>query len=521
MLEQVTEIVGYLKGIIKYKWVALITAWVFCLIGWGVVATLPNMYVSEAKVHVETRTMLQPLLSGMTIHADIASLLRIMRVLMFTNTNIEKIINLTNLKENTKTPEELQALISDVKKNIQIAGGRDEIFEIKYEAKDPNTAKNVVQAVLTVFSEQTQQSTLEGVDKAHQFIDEQIREYETRLRNAEKAMENFKRTNLGLFSGPENDNIGEIQKIKAELDAAKLALDQELSKKEALKNQLDESLASDEEWGLITENETVQTQEDMKIAELEKKKDELLIKYTRNHPEVAYIDKILEKIKKTNAEKKSKISEVGIIDSAVKSNPYLQTIKVEINSVDANIAAIKSRARAFEQQFQQSQEDLNLRLSVETEYHNLNRDYEAIKKNYEHLLASRETATLSKKVDDQAEALKFKISDPPNLPLKPSSPNRILLFSIVLMGGIGFGIAVALGIYLIRPAVMSLAQLREISGLPVLGTVSLSINPLQAKKNKKDILIFSSALIGLFTLYASFIVITFIKLRPDFLTRFI
>jgi len=520
MLEQVTEIVGYLKGIIKYKWVALITAWIFCVIGWVVVAMLPNMYTSEAKVHVETRTMLQPLLRGMTIQTDITALLRIMRVLMFTNTNIEQIINLTDIKEKIKSPEDLQAQISDLKKDIQIAGGRDEIFEIKYEAKDPNTAKNVVQAVLTVFSEQTQLSTLEGVDKAHQFIDEQIREYETRLRNAEKAMENFKRANLGLFPGQGNDNIGEIQKLKVELEAAKLELDQELSKKETLKKQLDESLASDEEWGLITD-ETAQTQEDMKIAELEKKKDELLIKYTRNHPEVAYIEKNLEKIKKANTEKKSKITEVGFIDSAIKSSPYLQTIKVEINSIDANIAAINSRIRSFDQQLNKSQDDLNLRLSVETEYHNLNRDYEAVKINYEHLLASRETATLSKKVDDQAEALKFKISDPPNLPLKPSSPNRILLFSIVLVVGIGIGIAVAFGIYLLRPAVMSLAQVREISGLPVLGTVSLRINPLHAKKNKKDILVFSTALIALLTVYASFIVFTFIKLRPDLLTRFV
>jgi len=521
MLEQVTEIFGYVKGILKYKWVALITAWIVCVIGWVVVAMLPNMYASEAKVRVETRTMLQPLLRGMTIQTDITSLLRIMRSLMFTDTNIEQIINLTNLKEKIKSPEELQGLITDLKKDIQISGGSDEIFAIKYEADDPNTAKNVVQAVLTVFSEQTQQSTLAGADKASQFIDDQIHEYETRLRNAEKAVENFKRVNLKFLPGQGNDNIGEIRALKAGLEAAKLELDQELSKKESLKKQLDESLASDEEWGLITENETTQTQEDMKIAELEKTKDELLIKYTRNHPQVVYIDKILEKIKKTNAEKKSKISSVGVIDSAIKSNPYLQTIKVEINSIDANIAAINSLIKAFEQQLNKSQDDLNLRLSAETEYHNLNRDYEAIKKNYEHLLASRETVTLSKKVDDQADALKFKISDPPNLPLKPSSPNRILLFSIVLVVGIGFGIALAFGIYLLRPVVMSLAQAREISGLPILGTISLKIHPLQAKKNKNDILVFSSVLVALLTVYLGFIAISFIRLRPDFLARLI
>lgn len=521
MQEQVTEIVGYLKGIVKYKWAGLITAWIFCLMGWLVVTMLPNKYTSEAKVHVETRTMLKPLLSGMTIQTDVGALLRVMRVLMFTSTNMEQIIQLSDLKKELKSPNDLQELIKELKKDIQIAGGSDEIFTIRYQAKDPNVAKNVVQAVLTVFSEQTQLSTLEGVDTAHHFIDEQIREYEIRLKNAEKARENFKRANIGLLPGQGVDNIGQIQNIKGELEASKLQMKQELSKKEILKKQLNEALASESEWGLLTENDYTQTQEDVKIAQLKQKRDELLIKYTHNHPEVVYIDKIIEKIKKTNAEKKSKISEEGIIDSAVKSNPYIQTIKVQLNAVDANLASIQSRISVFEQQLQQSQDELNLRLSVETELQNLNRDYATIKSNYEQLLARREQATLSKKVDDQAESLKFKISDPPNLPLQPSSPNRILLFSGVLIVGIGFGIAVAFAIYLIRPAVMSLAQVREITGLPVLGTVTLRINPLQAKKNKQDILVFSSMLLGLFTVYASFILFAFLKLKPELLARFI
>jgi len=59
-----------------------------------------------------------------------------------------------------------------------------------------------------------------------------------------------------------------------------------------------------------------------------------------------------------------------------------------------------------------------MRFSIETEMENLNRDYAAIKSNYDQLLASREQASMSKKVDDQAEALKFKIADAPNTPLQ-------------------------------------------------------------------------------------------------------
>ena len=86
--------------------------------------------------------------------------------------------------------------MNNLKKDIHINGGADDIFIIQYEAINPDEAKNVVQAVLTVFSEQTQLSTLGNTDSAQRFIDEQIQEYEMRLRNGEKARENFKRANI-------------------------------------------------------------------------------------------------------------------------------------------------------------------------------------------------------------------------------------------------------------------------------------------------------------------------------------
>ena len=152
---------------------------------------------------------------------------------------------------------------------------------------------------------------------------------------------------------------------------------------------------------------------------------------------------------------------------------------------DANIASINSRVEIFQKRLQKAQDELNSRLSIETEMENLNRDYAAIKSNYERLLASKETAAMSEKVDNQAEALKFKIADAPNTPLQPSSPKRKLLYSGVLIVGMMFGLVIALLLYLMRPTFMSLSQLREITGLPVLGSVSFKANASNQKKIKR------------------------------------
>ena len=126
---------------------------------------------------------------------------------------------------------------------------------------------------------------------------------------------------------------------------------------------------------------------------------------------------------------------------------------------------------------------------------------------------------MSKKVDDQAEALKFKIADAPNVPLKPSSPNRELLFSVVLVAGIGMGVGVALLIYMLRPTVMSTAQLRQLTGLPILGTISMKISPVLEEKHRQDVLMFNLTFLGLVVVYALFMAVSIMGIKVTFLSR--
>jgi len=513
MQEQLYEILSYLKGALKYKWVAIIIAWVICLSGWLYVSAMPNKYSSQAKVHVETRTMLRPLLSGMTVESDVRGLLRVMQQLMFTKGNLEQIIKLSDLGSTVKTAREQENLLENMKKDIRINGGADDMFVIQYEATNPDVAKNVVQAVLTVFSEQTQLSTIGNVDSAQRFIDEQIQEYEMRLRNGEKARENFKRANLGLLPGQGGDQINQIQQMTTILEESKLVLKEALSKKEALTKQLAEANDGAEA------SEMLSPPDDPQVAELKQKREELLIKYTEKHPTVVYMDKTIKELIKHNEEKQAMLAKSGGIDTKVITNPYVQSIQVALNQVNAEIASINSRVDIHQKRLQKAQDELNTRLSIETEIENLNRDYDTIKGNYQRLLASKEQASMSEKVDNRAEALKFKIADAPNTPLQPSGPKRKLLFSGVLIAGIIGGLAIALLLYLIRPTIMSISQLRQVTGLPVLGSVTMKTNILQSEKNKKEVLRYSFATLGLVLIYIGFMTLDILEIKMTTLTQ--
>ena len=67
-----------------------------------------------------------------------------------------------------------------------------------------------------------------------------------------------------------------------------------------------------------------------------------------------------------------------------------------------------------------------------------------------------------------------RIIDPPETPIVPSAPNRPLLLSIVLVAGIGAGIAVALFLAQMEDCFGTIQSLRNAFTLPVLGSISIS-----------------------------------------------
>jgi len=473
MQQELTEVYFYLKGTLKYKRVAVMFALLVCIGGWTYVFTMPDKFESKAKVHIDSSTVIRPLMRGMVIDPDISALIRIIQQLMFTRPNLEKIIALSHLKAEKTGSVVSGEFIEQLKKDITISGARDrDIFDIGYSSTDPEAAKSVVQAVLTVFSEQAQGKALADASDAQKFIEQQLRDYEIRLQEAEKAKEDFKREHMDFLQ--EADQFSLLNQLKEQLSVATVNLQQTMARKNVLGEQLKGIQESDEDWGVTNLSEDV-SEEDSRISALTSKKTEMLIKYTEHHPEIVAIDNLIETLKKQKeSNKKESVLEVDWIGPQKMTNPYVQTLKIAYDNAEAEVASNQALIDSINARIIQIEQGLNERLAIETEMKNLNRDYDTISKQYAELLERREQAHITERVDDQTSRLKFKIADPPTKPTKPSSPNRVLFYSAILGGGLVSGFGLAFLIYFIRPVYMSSRQVRVVTGLPSLGSVSLT-----------------------------------------------
>jgi capsular polysaccharide biosynthesis protein len=130
---------------------------------------------------------------------------------------------------------------------------------------------------------------------------------------------------------------------------------------------------------------------------------------------------------------------------------------------------------------------------VEAELSQLNRDYQVNKENYAKLVERREAARLSGDLSSASDMMTIRVIDPPSAPLVPVGPNRARLYSLVFAGALLAGLGAALLLSQIRPTFISQRSLREMTGLPILGGISMNWTEAQRLKRRRRLYAFGLA----------------------------
>jgi polysaccharide chain length determinant protein (PEP-CTERM system associated) len=216
-----SEVLQYVQSAARHKWWSVLFIWILSVGGWIFVSQMPDVYTATTRVHVDTRSILRPLLAGMTIQPDVSSQIRLMTRLIFTRPNIEKIARMTDLDLEAKDEKSMEKLVIEMQGSLVISGGDNNLFGLAYTDPDPKVAKKVVQAVLTLFVEQSLGETREDSDSAQKFLEQQIKEHELRLITSEQSREEYKRQNYALMTS-DNDLYGQLNKLAAQKEEAKV-----------------------------------------------------------------------------------------------------------------------------------------------------------------------------------------------------------------------------------------------------------------------------------------------------------
>src|SRR5215472_17134233 len=179
------QAIPLLHAVWRHKWLGVATAWLVCTAGWIGVALMPTKYEASARVYLNADPLLTPLLKGLAADTDPTRQLDFMQRTLLSRPNLEQLV-LTDLDIGITTPEEKEALFKRLAADISVAPVTLNLLTLSYRDRDPVTAKNVVQSLLTIFAEKTAGSSRAEMDSAQRFLESEIVSYRDQLRAAEK-----------------------------------------------------------------------------------------------------------------------------------------------------------------------------------------------------------------------------------------------------------------------------------------------------------------------------------------------
>ena len=496
-----------LRSMWLYRWWGLAAAWIVGPIAAAAVYLLPDRYEASARVYVDTQSILKPLMSGLAVQPNVDQLINILSRTLISRPNVEKLIRMADLDLAAKSKEEREALIVAVTKALQIReAGRDNLYTLAYTDTDPQRAKRVVQSMVSIFVESGLGDKRKDSDTARRFIEEQIKAYEQRLIEAENKLKEYKLRNIGTVGSGAPDYFRKMTEATEQLNQARLALREAENSRDALKRQF-----TGEDSMILPERMTSASLAAVSVPELDgridaqkKSLDALLLKYTDQHPDVVAARKLIEELEAQKTQEiqiRRKSAGNAPVMAGGGSNAVVQQMKISLAEAEANVASLKARVSEYESRVQQLSAVSRMQPELETEFTQLNRDYDVNKKNYDALVARRESATMAVEMGATSGVADFRLIDPPTVPAKPSAPNRLLLMPGAGALALLLGAAISFLISQIRPTFSDTQVLRDVTGLAVLGTVSMIVDPDRLRIQRRERIVFLGgigALVGLF-----------------------
>lgn len=514
MEELIGQLTSIVRGMWKFRWPGLIVAWVVGIAGCMVAFKVPDRFEASARIFVDTQSILKPLMSGLAVQPNVDQQVSMLSRTLISRPNIEKLIRMADLDLKSETKVQQEGLVESLMKNVSIkSAGRDNLYTLNYVEADREKAKRVIQSMVSIFVESSLGASRKDTDSAKVFLDEQIKTYEGKLEEAEGRLKDFRLRNLDLQSGDGKDSASRLGEIARQLETAKLELREAENAREAARKHLDAERSgsvSSATQSLLQESAiAVATPEiDARLDAQRRALDGLLQRYTEQHPDIVSARRLIKDLEEQKRREVAELRKSAMVSGpgqtqAAGTNLASQEMGRMLATSEVQVAALKARVSEYQARYGSAKEQSKTSPQLEAEAAQLNRDYGIVKKNYEDLVARRQSAVMSGDLDMASAVVDFRLIDPPRVSPKPVSPNRMMLLGGALLAAVLSGMFIAFVASQLRPVYDDAQQLRSKTGLPLLGVVSMILSDEERKRERAGRLTFYAGTGGLL---ASFLV---------------
>lgn len=467
MHEIFDKVSEFIWGVWRYRWTALLTAWIVALLGWLMIAQVEARYPATARLFVDSNRILEPLLDGIAVKPNLKQRVSLISKTLLSRPNLEELIDDLDLLA-TFEGMTREGLIEALQEDIEIRDTNESqsIYVVSYSHKQPQVAIDVVQHMIDIFVSSSQNADRDDNATTKRFLDIQIEDYEKRLIASEQRLAEFKRKHAGSLPGDSGGYYKRLENLVGLERTAQLELQEAINRRNTLRGNL-----SQEERN-VRNSAQDSSPFDARIKELQGQLDELLVRYTQRHPQVSIIQQSIDDLR---AQKAASGGSFGNNTARLLQDSVVyQKLSTLLAEAEAEVAKLQVRASSYSSRVKQLEGTVDSIPAVEAELTQLDRDYETVREQHQILLNKREAARLTGNIEKDSNDIKIRSIDPPFVPTRPTDPDRLLLTLVVLIGSVVAGVLVAFFLSLLNPVFYNKRALEHVTQLPVLGVVTLS-----------------------------------------------
>jgi len=491
---------SYWQLLRRRAWYFLPPLFLCWLAVWAASWVMPSIYRSGTLILVQQPTVPSSIVAP-NVNSNLQDRLDSITQQILSRTRLIHIIDKLNLYASERNRVSADELVDRMRKDIEIelvrAPGRDELtsFNIYYSSRDPRIAQEVTSELTNLFISENLEVRQQQSENTTKFLDDQLEQARQTLAEQEQKVREFKDKHLGELPGQLQSNLQILAGLQSEVQTEEDALNRAKQQNAYLESLLSQYRSL---------QKTVKSPDGAPVGlpainqELDRLKAQLAdlsSHYTDKHPDVRKLKEQIAKTEKMKAQimadLKSNPQDAPADPSApkdyadVKDMSPMMDLQSQLKANQIEIANRQHSVQELQNRINDYQARLNQSPVREQELTDLTRGYDQSKADYDSLLKKRNDSELATNLEREQQGEHFSILDPPNLPDKPYSPNRLKLFGIGLLAGVALGGVFAAAAEITDDRVYSDKQLKALLPANVLVEIPPLVTPAEEKAQQR------------------------------------
>ncbi len=454
------------------------------------------LYLKQPKIYQATSLLsyqqqrINPNKMSPDVQARIKDIVSTLTQIVTSRTNLENLIVSFKLYEKDRAQLPMEDVIDIMRRDLSIKPStRGDTFSISYVGEQPATVVKVTNALAAKFIEENLKYREERANETSSYTSNELEMAKSMMDRKEAAMRDYKLQYYNEMPEQRESNVSRLialqeqyqgkQESILELERTRVMIQEQIALREKiLASEAEAARSALASAGVAAAEKGIRQPGDIKeLLQLRAEMEELLVKYTENHPDVKRLKR---KIRQLEQELPEKSADDGGSGNSKKNNPSqllpadrdILQLKAQSKSIQQSIAAIELEKEQLKESVKNYEEWVAAAPIREAEWSALTREYGELKRHYDYLVAQDLQAKSMLNLERRQKGSQFKVEDPARMPEKPIKPDFLKIMAISVGGSMALGGGLILLISFMDTSFRDPEDLESFIGVPVISTIT-------------------------------------------------